>query len=291
MIRVERGISREYEDLFRSDPGATAFHHPDFLRAYEAIFGGRFEVWWLDDDCACPFVINEKGPYRSASSAGYGCYGGPIGNPERFSEFLRLARARGFSRLEVVDFRNRLPVDGFRVAERTAHIIELPENPDEVTRLYSNSRRRNLRKALRVERSADPSEFYELHSETFRSLRTWVTPEEGITALFGSEIARFYSAYKERELAGVLLVLSWGQEAMWWISGRKPWGEGVMTHLLHAAILDAIAEGRRSFNLGGTDAPGPARFKESMGARPYSYRSLVSERGVFGLLRRIRRNP
>jgi len=288
-LRVERGVSEDYEKVFLSDPGATAFHHPDFLRASEAIFRGRLEIWWLGDACACPFIVRKKGPYRSASSLGYGCYGGPVGRRERFSEFMGVARDAGFSRIEIVDFRNRLPSEGFRIVDRTAHILTLPDDPDALVSAYSALRRRELRKDIRVERRADPRGFYELHRETFAALRAWVTPEEGILALLGSDIARFYTATAGEETVGALLVLSYGSEAMWWISGRSPRGEGAMTHLLHAAILDAIAEGRRRFNMGGTDAPGPGRFKESMGARPYSYRSLVRETGVLGFLRRIRR--
>jgi len=288
-LRVESGISEDYERLFLSDPGATVFHHPDFLRASGAIFRGKIEVWWLGDDCACPFVIKRKGPYKSASSMGYGCYGGPVGNSARFPEFMDLARKAGFSRLEMVDFRNRLPDTGFTLKERVAHILELPDSPEELPAIYSNSRRRSLRKEFLVETGADPREFYRLHRETFSSLKAWVTPEKGIIALSGSPVARFYTARRHDEVAGMLLVLSCGPEAMWWISGRKLWAEGVMTHLLHRAIVDAMAEGKRFFNLGGTDAPGPGRFKESLGARPYSYRSLAVEKGPLALARKIRR--
>jgi len=288
-LRVEREVSGDYERVFLSDPGATPFHHPDFLRASEAIFRGRLEIWWLGDRCACPVIVRKKGPYTSASSLGYGCYGGAVGERESFAAFLRLAREADFSRIEFVDFRCRLPSEGFRVVERTAHILPLPDDPEALLFSYSALRRRELRNDIAVERGAEPDEFYELHRQTFASLRMWVTPEEGISALSGSEIARFYAARASGRIAGVLLVLSYGQEAIWWISGRRPDVEGVMTHLLHTAISDAISEGKRYFNMGGTDAPGPARFKESMGARPYPYRSLVREKGVLGLVRRIRR--
>lgn len=287
-LRVESSVSEDYERLFFSDPGATVFHHPDFLRASRAIFRGNLEVWWLGDDCACPFVIKRKGPYKSASSLGYGCYGGPVGNNARFSEFMKLSREAGFSRLEIVDFRNRLPANGFILKERVAHILQLPDSPEKLPALYSSMRRRSLRKEFLVSVGADPQEFYLLHRETFASLKTWVTPEKGIDALLRSSVARFYTARSREGVAGVLLVLSHGPEAMWWISGRKPWEEGVMTHLLHRAMVDAIEEGKSSFNLGGTDAPGPGRFKESLGARPYSYRSLAVEKGTLALVRRIR---
>ncbi|MGC8894479.1 MAG: GNAT family N-acetyltransferase [candidate division WOR-3 bacterium] len=288
-IRFEFNVSEDYGRLFLSDSGATAFHHPDFIRAYPAMFGGKLEIWWLGDDCACPFVIRRKGPYASASSGGYGCYGGPIGNCERFPEFMRLARETGFSRLEFVDFKNRLTATGYRLTGRMAHILELPDSPEALFARYSSLRRRELRKEFRVSPGADPREFYLIHRETFGSLKTWVTPADGIAALSGSEITRFYTATAGDRLAGVLLVLSWQDEAMWWISGRKPWAEGVMTHLLHRAMSDAINEGRGVFNFGGTDADGPARFKESFGAKPYSYRSLFYERGFFGLMRKIRK--
>ena len=288
-IRIEHQVSEDYERLFLADPGATVFHHPDFLRAYEAMFAGRLEIWWLGDDCVCPFIVRKKGPYASASSGGYGCYGGPIGNSERFSDLVRLAREAGFSRLEVVDFRNRLPTAGFRVTEQTAHTLELPDSPDRLPAMYSNLRRRELKKEFRVSPEADPREFYRLHDETFRSLGTWVTPQEGIAMLSASEIARFYTACWDEGVAGVLLVLSWRDEAMWWISGRNPRAEGVMTHLLHRALTDAVSEGRKVFNFGATHQEGPARFKESFGASAYSYRSLVSEKGVFALLRRMMR--
>ncbi len=288
-VRIESQVSEDYERLFLADPGATVFHHPDFLRSYEPMFAGRLEIWWLGEDCACPFVVKRKGPYTSASSGGYGCYGGPVGKSERFPDLMRLARESGFSRLEVVDFRNRLPTAGFRVIEQTAHILDLPDSPDRLPSLYSNLRRRELRREFRVSAGADPQEFYRLHDETFRSLRTWVTPQEGIAALSGSEIARFYTAYRDDEVAGVLLVLSWRDEAMWWISGRNPRAGGVMTHLLHRAMTDAVSEGRKVFNFGATHGEGPARFKESFGARPYSYSSLIRENGFFALLRRMRR--
>ncbi|MEO0248210.1 MAG: GNAT family N-acetyltransferase [candidate division WOR-3 bacterium] len=288
-FRIETQVSEDYERLFLSDAGATVFHHPDFLRAYEPAFGGKLEIWWLGDDCACPFVVKRKGPYASASSGGYGCYGGPVGKSERFPDFMRLARESGFSRLEMVDFRNRLPSVGFRILKQTAHMLELPDSPDRLLALYSNLRRREIRNEFQVSAGANPSEFYRLHNQTFSSLKTWVTPEEAIVALSGSEIARFYTARIGDEVMGVLLVLSCRDEAMWWISGRKPGAEGVMTHLLHKAISDAISEGRKVFNFGATHAGGPARFKESFAARPYSYRSLVSEKGVFALLRKMRR--
>ncbi len=286
-LRVDSSVSEDYETLFLSDPGATAFHHPDFLRACEKIFRAKLQIWWFGDDCACPFVIREKGPYRSASSSGYGCYGGPIGNKDRFSDLLETARGAGFSRLEIVDFRNRLPAGGFKVTEHTAHILELPDSPDNLPAAYSTLRRRELKKQFQVSVGSDPFEFYRLHEETFGSQKTWITPLEGISTMLGSSVARFYTARKGEEIAGVLLVLSYGAEAIWWISGRKAKCEGVMTHLIHAAVSDAIVEGRRLFNFGATHAAGPARFKESFGARPYVYRSLVSEKGVFGLVRRL----
>lgn len=286
-LRIEPQVSEDYERLFLADPGASVFHHPDFLRAYEAMFAGRLEIWWLGEDCACPFVVKRKGPYASASSGGYGCYGGPVGNSEGFPDLMRLARESGFSRLEVIDFRNRLPAAGFRVIKQTAHTLELPDSKDRLPAMYSNLRRRELKKEFRISSGADPREFYRLHDETFRSLGTWVTPQEGIAALSGSEIVRFYTAYKDEEVAGVLLVLSWQDEAIWWISGRNPKAEGVMTHLLHRALADAVSEGRKVFNFGATHEEGPARFKESFGARAYLYRSLVNERGIFALLRRM----
>jgi len=289
-LRREPGVSAAYERLFEADPDATVFHHPDFLRSAPGIFRGRLEMWWLGDSVACPVILNRRLLYTSASSLGYGCYGGPVGDPAGFPEFFAELKGAGLSRIEVVDFRNRLSAPGFVEAGRTAHIIQLPETGEGLRDGYSNLRKRDLKKEVGVEESRDAEGFFRMHRETYKQARVWFTPLEGIRALLKTELARLYMARVGHNPAGGLLVLSWKDSAMWWINGwdRAFESESPMTHLLHRAMSDAVALGRRLFNLGGTDAAGPARFKESLGARPYPYRSLVMEKPWVGRLRRLK---
>ncbi len=290
-LHREKDIDQAYQRLFERDSGATVFHHPAWLKAARTLFKGDLEIWWLDDRVACPFTVSKKGLYTGVYSGSYGCYGGPIGDQELFEDFLGQVASQGLERIEIVDFSNRISHPDFRRINRTAHMVELPEDPRELGKVYSQLRKRDLKRGdVEVVVGGDVREFFNLHRATYSSAKVWFAPLEGIKAVLDTGLARLYTGLADQKTVAGMLVLIWKDTWMWWING---WDKSYahispMTHLLHAAMTDACRAGARFFNMGGTDAKGPGRFKESMGARVREYGSVIKEKPWVRTLRAIK---
>ncbi len=278
-----------YAEAFFSDPEATVFQHPAFLEVLPKI-AGRGSVQFLGHPEAPVPLLVKNFPVRRGYSLPYGCAGGPVGNPSAFAKSLKLLRKEGFWRLEVVDLRNRLPIEGFSVREELEFVFPLPEDPDALAERMWEMRRRELRKfPYEIREDGDPRLAWLLHRETYRRAGVWFVPEEGFFEIVKKrEIARLYTAHDEGRMVGSLLVLAWGEDAHWWVNGWDPGYRGVMTNLLAHAMRQAVLEGRRRFYLGATETEGVALFKRSLGGVPYRYKILSLENPVYSALRRLK---
>lgn len=278
-----------YPELFRGDPEATVFQHPTFLELLPKI-AGRGKLLFLGHPEAPVPVFAKTFPVKRGYSLPYGCSGGPVGNPSAFAKSLRLLKKEGFWRLELVDLRNRLPLEGFSAREELEFVFPLPEDPDAVPERMWEMRRRELRKfPYEIREDGDPGLAWLLHRETYRRAGVWFVPEEGFLELAErKEIASLYTAHDGGKMVGCLLVLKWARDAHWWVNGWDTGYRGVMTNLLAYAMRKAVLEGRRVFHLGATETEGVALFKRSLGGVPYRYKILYLENPLYSALRRLK---
>ncbi len=283
-----------WEEFVRSHPQATIFHSLAWRRAVEKTFGHRsFYLYAGQGDewhGVLPlFLIQSRLWGTFFSSVPFAVYGGICGKNREAEEAL-LKAAEELARrhnADYVEFRHRerhpleLPAKDLYVN----FTLRLPVEYDEVWRAMPKRNRNILRKAekagLTLFRQPLPGElvpaeldaFYDLFSQTQRSLGTPVLPRSFFTNLakeFGTDVLLF-SAAKSGRIISSLWVFLWQDEVM-------PYYIGYDAHYVDCApnnwilwelIKYACEEGYKYYDLGRSRRhTGSYDFKRHWGIEP-----------------------
>jgi len=178
---------------------------------------------------------------------------------------------------------------------RIGQIVRLPYKHDENALLQSfESRcRRAIRKAVKNDVKVEVMEnwnqdviekFYELHLEHMRQVKGLPKPLEFFNNLerffkINKDFRIYYAIYNE-EIIGVLLLFYYKNFVEYYVpvTDAKNRSVNPMNLIVFKAMLDAVKDGFRLWNFGGTwkSQTGVYMFKRSFGAKDYPYYYFVN---------------
>lgn len=294
-----------WSDFVAGHPGATPFHHPDWIRLVAGCYGFRAFALATSDEAGViraglPIVEVRHVSGAKWVSLPYTDYCPPlvVAQPEeeRLACALRLASAAaGIRKVEV-----RAPVAGASAVSRTAlrHVLPLDGGPAAVHAGFHRSQvqrsiRRAQREGLTVRRAQCPADlagtFYRLHLLTRRRQGVPVQPRRFFRLLWDDVISTSLGSVLIVEAAGrpvaAAVFLAWNQTVVYKFgaSDARAWPLRPNHLLFWHAIRAACEDGYRWFDFGRTDVgqEGLRRFKLSWGTieQPLDYSALGAEAG------------
>ncbi|MFH0777332.1 MAG: GNAT family N-acetyltransferase [Candidatus Eisenbacteria bacterium] len=315
----------KWNSLLSGSPGATVFHTLEWIRALKAAFRGFGTKYLLVEDrsgryvAGLPLVHDRSLLLSRYSSLPFGTYGGPVaveGLETDVSPFLTVA-LQALTR-EILPFsfhcvlynaptileralQSAFP-DGRRL-RATTHLIDLAPGFQELwdscfDKETRTCARKALRSGLKVEERTTRETASALHRLYRGQAASWRAGRVYPARLLGAIIenmngkARIWTGSRGDRVLCAVLVLYFGDTLMAWLSGQDAEGRNVRaSHLVYAEIIkDACAKGLAIFNFGGSGTlEGVRFFKESFGAREFSYSVLIREPPLFELARKVRR--
>jgi hypothetical protein len=177
--------------------------------------------------------------------------------------------------------------------ERIGQITILPDSPDanELLRLFESVRRRNIKKALKsgisCYQSNDPKAMkflFELHVENISHIGGLTKPAEFFEAvqnvLAPGVDYRLYLAEKDRSPVAGLLLFYFNGTVEYYIPGVVSAYRTLqpLSLVIFEAMLDAIREGYKYWNWGGTwhSQKGVYDFKKRWGTEDFPYRYYIA---------------
>jgi CelD/BcsL family acetyltransferase involved in cellulose biosynthesis len=285
-------------------PGATAFHHPDWVRVVADCY--RFRAFALATSDAAGVIragipVVEVRHFRGGPkwvSLPYTDYCPPLVSCRQEEDQLasalqRASCAAGVRRVEI-----RAPLTGSASSGATAlrHVIGLDRSPAEVYAGFHRSQvQRNIRRAeregLTVRRSTRQRDlidtFYQLHLRTRRRQGVPVQPRRFFRLLWENTISTGLGSVLIVEAAGrpiaAAVFLAWNETVTYKFgaSEASAWSLRPNHLLFWHAIRTACEQGYRCFDFGRTDAghEGLRNFKLSWGAAedPLIYGTLGAD--------------
>ena len=194
--------------------------------------------------------------------------------------------------------------------ERIAQITELPlcssfpnnELNNELDKLIDSVRKRNVRKALKsgisLKSSSEPPDIaplYQIHKENLAALKGIVKPrvffQRVIDIMDAEKDYQIYYAEREGEIIAGLLVFYYKNivEYATPVTKLKYRNLQPLSFLIYEAMLEAIKQGCRYFNFGGTwkNQESLYQFKKRWGAKDYPYFYYIKAYGDISHLKKL----
>ena len=297
-----------YASFLASTPGATFYASDVYRRLVERLCGGRSTYLGAWRDGALEGVL----PLMSSSGAHgtivnslpfFGSYGGVLAANEEAAGALaaswaQVARAPGVVSATAIDnpfapsvsILSQWRATDERVAQWTV-LPPLEAGPEALLVGLDGSARRNIKRAessgVCVEPEGSFAWLEDIHRENMAEIGGRPKPSDFFTAIpeimrEGTDYRIYTARVEGRPIAGLLVFLF--QNFVEYITPVTAPGDRDLqptAAILARAMSDAVAEGRRIWNWGGTwtSQTGVYRFKRKWGAceRRYSYRTVVND--------------
>lgn len=292
-----------YAEILDGFAQASVYHTPAWLRVWEDL-GADLAFVEVDAETMVPFICRGTGSLRRAYSLPFDTYGGPVtarrGDPVSFEGIIERIASPS---VRVADFGAVVASCNGALRPAVSHIVELSGGYDAVARHYSDANRRNIRQAVdhgvrvaAVSQHAVTRDFYRLHLQTVKRHGARPLPRAFFEAVYARLVpagaATFYLAFhQDRVVAGNLVLRHRDRSYDWmWVYDDRVTPLRATNLMLDHAIRDEAARGSRELNLGASpnDHLGSVRFKQSFGARPYTYAVYSHTAPIVAAARRVR---
>lgn len=281
----------QWLELVRTDPAATAFHHPAWTRAIATAYGFDSFLVTVEGnggiDAALPVVeASRMLRGRRWVSLPFTDHCPPLGDPASFDLLAQeLDSARRAASIDSVEVRHALPLVDGTPTGFVEHVVDLEPDIERVEARYASSVRRGIRRASSFGmtwRMGDGEDdlvetFYSLLVGTRQRLGLPVQPRSFFKHLWralGPDLCRTVIVELDgRPIAGLVL-LTWKTHAVfkYGASDRSGWPMRPNNLLFAETIRWACENGYTQFNMGRTDLDAPTlrRFKRGWGPREES---------------------
>ena len=271
--------------LWRADPDASPFQHPDVCAATADAFGLATRVWSSGSVAAVayerpvgvgplrtailalPQLVPVSAPLRSQPVSEAKTHGGD----DELASLLRQLASHYPQATFALPSSWRDPRTfawaGWTVEARFTYRVALPSAPSD----WSSGRQRDARSGgFEVRVDADPPQrAVEMQAEAYRRKAVPFGPTAGqmtrvAEAVQAAAGLRTVTARQAGEVEAAALFAVAGTRATYWLSGSRP-GPAMAALMAHA--FERLAEeGVTSVDLNGANVPGVAEFKRQFGA-------------------------
>jgi hypothetical protein len=301
-LQTNQETKERYAEIYRRSKIASVYQSPEWLAVLESL-KGELVFLEVDSGTIIPFICKGSGKLRRCYSLSFDTYGGPVSGGESRVSFQEVVRALKIPSVRMVDFASNLVDHSNSAVAINAHIIDLTGGEEEVRKGYTKKNREALRQAerrgIRIEKMEDQAlldEFYSLHVHTARRHRTFPHPRSILEMIYKimrpKNMAAFYMARRDEEAVACNLILRDKKTAYDWLLGYKDDTLKLRptNALIDLSIRDEIEAGSEMFNLGASPSQhqGIVRFKESFGAKRFSYRIFVKAGFSYHMIRSLK---
>lgn len=292
-----------YAEIVDHFAEASVYHTPAWLRVWEDL-GAELAFLEVDDETIVPFVCKGAGALRRAYSLPFDTYGGPVtarsGGPVSFEGIIERIDSPS---VRVADFGAVVASCNGALRPMVSHIVDLSGGYAAAERGFTDANRRNIRQALErgvrvaaVSQRSVARDFYRLHARTVRRHGARPLPMAFFESVFARLVpagaATFHLAFHEdRVVAGNLVLRHRDRSYDWmWVYDDRCAPLRATNLMLDHAIRDEAARGSRELNLGASpnERLGSVRFKQSFGARPFTYAVYTHTAPFVAAARRVR---
>ncbi|HEU4364439.1 MAG TPA: GNAT family N-acetyltransferase [Candidatus Krumholzibacteria bacterium] len=291
-----------YAEILEHFAEGSVYHTPAWLRVWEDL-GAELAFVEVDAETMVPFVCKGAGALRRAYSLPFDTYGGPVtarsNGPVSFEGIIERLDSPS---VRVADFGAVVASRNGALRPVATHIVDLGGGYDAAARNYTDANRRNIRQAVdhgvrvaAVSQHAVTRDFYRLHLQTVKRHGARPLPmaffESVYARLVSAGAATFYLAFhQDRVVAGNLVLRHRDRSYDWmWVYDDRMAPLRATNLMLDHAIRDEAGRGSRELNLGASpnDRLGSVRFKQSFGARPFTYAVYTHTGPLVAAARRV----
>lgn len=302
ILQTNQETKQRYAEIYRQSKIASVYQSPEWLAVLETL-KGELAFLEVDENTIIPFICKGRGRLRRCYSLSFDTYGGPVSSGNVSVSFNEVVQALKIPSVRMVDFSRNLVNHSNSIIEMNAHLIDLTGGLENVQKAYTKKNREALRQSerrgIRIEKMEDEAlldEFYSLHAHTARSHRTLPHPKHILEMIYRimkpNNMAEFYFARRGEDAVACNLVLRDKKTAYDWLLGYRKDSLKLRPSnaLIDRSIRDEIDAGSETFNLGASPSrhQGIVKFKESFGAKLFSYRIFFKAGFSFNLMRNLK---
>ncbi|UCF78319.1 MAG: GNAT family N-acetyltransferase [Candidatus Eiseniibacteriota bacterium] len=322
---VRGDVTQEkWDRLLESSLGATVFHCREWATVLGATFKELSIKYIVIEDqrgsyvAGMPLAVSRSIVAAKYRSMPFGTYGGPLimkGQEDEAAVFMG-ASLQGVTRSllpfsfscvlydtpVVIERALAYVFPGGRREKVSTHLIDLEEG---FQRLWDHSfdketrtcARKAARSGVTVEEDTTHRGAAVLHGLYRKQASFWnpgrIYPERLVSEIVDrmKSRARIWLGVRQGEPVCGVLAFYFGNTLMAWLSGQSEEGRNLRaSHLVYAEMMKHACENNYSvFNFGASGSlQGVRFFKESFGAREYSYSIFTYESGLFRFARRLK---
>jgi hypothetical protein len=303
ILEINKETEERYAEIYRQSNIASVYQSPEWLSVLASL-KGELVFLEVDGGTIIPFICKGRGKLRRCYSLSFDTYGGPVSGGDARVSFHEVVRALRIPSVRMVDFGSNVADRSNSAFEIDAHIIDLTGGEDEVQKGYTKKNREALRQSerrgIRIEKIEGQDlldEFYSLHAHTARLHGTFPHPKSILEMIYNimkpKHMAEFYIARQQNEAVACNLILRDKKAAYDWLLGYKVDSLKLRptNALIARSIRDEIEAGSETFNLGASPSrhKGIVKFKESFGAKRFTYRIFVKAGFSYHMIRSMKK--